>query len=348
MREAADRRRRWMWGALAVVVVLAAAAVWWWRPRAPHVATAVAERTDLQETIFAAGTVRPVDRQIVMPTNLTAPIAKVDVHIGDRVKKGQILITLQNEAQAAALQAAKTNLAQAQETLNAALQQQSAAPPGFQGQFTGTVAQARSSVAQAQANLSQAQAAYDATLLRAQMDGTVVLINPSGVGSDGNPAPVLEVVGDAKQIVTQVSEVDAVHVKKGMAAEVTSEAFPGKTWRVSVQQVGLFATTDTGGGQVEVDLGVPADFPVPLGYQVDVHIISATHKGVVAIPYPALVQDGQGYAVYVVRDGRAERRPVQLGITTDTRVEVTKGLQAGDVVILNPPAGLASGSAVRT
>ncbi|MCL6517400.1 efflux RND transporter periplasmic adaptor subunit [Alicyclobacillus sp.] len=348
MRERAGRRR-WIWLLAVVVLALAAGAVVWRiYPRTPRVTTATAARTDLQQSIFAAGTVRPVDRQIVMPTNLMAPIERVAVSLGARVRKGQLLIQLQSETQQAALDAAKTSLQQAQASLDAALEQQSAAPPGFQGQFAGTVAQARSAVAQAQANLRQAQAAYDATQIRADLDGTVVLLNPTGLDSAGNAAPILEVVGDAKQIVTQVSEVDAVHIQRGMAADVTSEAFPGKTWHATVQQVALFATADSGGGQVEIDLAPPRDFPVPLGYQVDVHIISATHKGVVAVPYPALIQDADGYAVFVVRNGRAYRQPVQLGITTDTQVEVTRGLQAGDVVILNPPANLASGSAVRT
>jgi RND family efflux transporter MFP subunit len=349
MKEGKFRRKRWWIIATMILVILLVGVIYWIiRPREPHVKTAVVNRQTLENKIFATGNVRPVAKQIIMPTQFTAPIDQVHVKVNQPVKAGDVLLTLQNSAQTAALQSAKQAVQQAQTALQQAQQEQAAAPVGFQPQFSGTIAAAQTSLAQAQTGLAQAQAAYDATIILAKMNGTVVLVNSEGVGSDGSPAPVVEVVGTTKMIVTTVSEVDAVHIQSGMSATVSTESYPDKTWDAKVSTVAEFASTGTSGtGQVEVDLTVDSHFPVPLGYSVDVHIVTSMHQETPVVPYAALTQNGGSvYSVYVLSHGRVHKVDVTLGITTDNLVEVTKGVQPNDIVVLNPPATLQDNQAV--
>ncbi|MCL6632655.1 MAG: efflux RND transporter periplasmic adaptor subunit [Alicyclobacillus herbarius] len=342
------RRRfgRWWW--VGVVVILLAAAVIAWRvwPRQPTVHVVKVEKQVLQDQIFASGTVRPVNRQVVMASALPGPLDEIQVKAGQHVRKGDVLLTCQNQTQAASLQAAQTAVQNAEQAYQQAREQYLSVPPGLQPQFKGTMDQASASLAQAKAQLAQAQAAYNATIIRAEFSGTVLDINPTGLTSDGSAAPLVEVVGKDKQVVTTVSEVDAVHIHAGMTAALTSDAFPNHKWNGRVTQVAAYATSQSsGGGQVEVDIGTPDAFPVPMGYQVDVRIASATAEKVIAVPYDALVQTGTGYAVYVYHDGRVHQVPVQLGESSATRVEVTKGVQPGDEVVQDP-SGLVDGEAV--
>ncbi|MCL6592674.1 MAG: efflux RND transporter periplasmic adaptor subunit [Alicyclobacillus sp.] len=346
--------RRWLIGGVILGVAVVLALVWVFHPRAQRVQTTTVKVQSIQEKIYASGTVRPRARQVVMPGALSVPLDHLAVQVGQRVQKGQVLVVGRNAAQAAAVTAAQSAVTQARAALAAAQQSTSPlVPPILAGQPSTqqALAQAQANLAQAEANLAQAQAAYDATVVRAQLAGTVVLANPDGVDNNGNAAPWVEVVSDGKQVVTQVSEVDAVHVAPGMSAQVTSEAYPNQTWSAVVSAKALFAAQtqagQNGGGQVEVDLKVPSDFPVPLGFQVDVHIVSAAHAHALVIPYQSLTPQGNGYAVFVVNQGRALLRPVTIGITTDTWVEVTRGLQAGDVVVVNPPSTLQNGAAVK-
>jgi hypothetical protein len=68
------------------------------------------------------------------------------------------------------------------------------------------------------------------------------------------------------------------------------------------------------------------------------------------VPPAALVRDGaradEGQ-VFVVVAGKAERRTVGLGVESADAVQITKGLAAGDVVVLDPPPALSSGAPVE-
>ncbi|MCL6444869.1 MAG: HlyD family efflux transporter periplasmic adaptor subunit, partial [Alicyclobacillus sp.] len=161
-------------------------------------------------------------------------------------------------------------------------------------------------------------------------------------------SPWLELVGGGKQAEVDVSEVDAVQVRPGMKATVTTDAYPNKSWRGTVTSVAPYATVSTtGSGQVEVDVRLPAQFPVPYNYQVNVNMVSATRKRVPVVPYDALVQRGDAYVVFLYRQGRVQERSVTLGITGNTTVEVRSGVHPGDKIVLNPPASLHSGEVVN-
>jgi multidrug efflux pump subunit AcrA (membrane-fusion protein) len=75
-----------------------------------------------------------------------------------------------------------------------------------------------------------------------------------------------------------------------------------------------------------------------------------TAKGALVVPPAALVRDGTdpGRAeVFVVRQGKAEKQEVELGVETPDGVQATGGLAAGDVVVLDPPTALSSGAPVE-
>jgi RND family efflux transporter MFP subunit len=335
----------WIAGSVIAVLLVALIAVLY--PQPPRVTTTIVQRQTLANKIFATGTVKPISRQIVMSQQLTGPIDQVNVQVGQHVRVGDTLLQLNHAAQLASLNAAKATVQQAQAALNQTKAQQVAAPRGYQAQLAGTIANEQSSLAQAEAQLAQAQAAYDATFIKAKLNGTVVIVNPEGIDSNGNPSPVVEVVGPARQLVIEVSEVDAVQIRPGMSADVTADAYPEKHWKATVTQVSDFAVAGASGtGQVEVDLQVKGPFTVPFGFQVNVNIVTETKQQVPVIPYSAVVQDGEQYSAYVVQGGRVKKVDITLGITTDQEVEVTKGLQAGEAVVVNPPTSLKDGEAV--
>jgi RND family efflux transporter MFP subunit len=331
----------------AGLLILAGAGLYLFTPRPTRVETATVERKTIANQIFASGTVKPVDRQIVMLQQLPGPIDHFRVQLGQKVHKGDILLECDHSAQAAAVSSARTAVANAENALAQTRKQVASVPPEFRVVLSGTVASQESALAQAQSQLRQAEAAYEATKIRAKLDGTVVMLNPEGVSSDGTPSPVVEVVGDSRQVVAYLSEVDAVHVKPGMSAEIASDAFPNQHWQATVRRVAEFAVSSgSGTGQVEVDFSLPDNFPVPFGYEVDVHVTTQTKQRVPVIPYAAIVQDGNQYAVFVLRGDTVHKVGVTLGITTDTEVEVTSGLNAGETVIVNPPADLKDGDRV--
>jgi multidrug efflux pump subunit AcrA (membrane-fusion protein) len=71
--------------------------------------------------------------------------------------------------------------------------------------------------------------------------------------------------------------------------------------------------------------------------------------GALVVPPAALVREGAdptAATAFVVRQGKAEKVDVALGVEAPDGIQVTKGLTAGDVVVLDPPTTLASGAPV--
>jgi multidrug efflux pump subunit AcrA (membrane-fusion protein) len=72
-------------------------------------------------------------------------------------------------------------------------------------------------------------------------------------------------------------------------------------------------------------------------------------EGALVVPPAALVREGAdptAAAAFVVRQGKAEKVAVALGVEAPDGIQVTSGLAAGDVVVLDPPTALASGAPV--
>lgn len=287
--EKVRQKRKFVWILVFLIVfasVVAISLIQLRKPKAMAVTLTTVSPQTLRNTLFETGTVKPVDRQLIYSSQLAGQAQDFKVNIGDNVKKGQTLFSVQS--------------------------------PGGTYPVKATIA------------------------------GEVIIKNESGMSTDGTPAPVIEIVGAKKQVIVNVSEMDAVQIHKSMTATLTSDAFPSHTYSAVVSRVADYALQDaSGAGQVEVDLDPKTPFPIPIGYQVDIHIVSSPHKTQTAIPYNALVQNGDKYVVFVYKGGKVTSVPVMLGITTDSFVEVTKGLKAGDRIVTNPAPGLQNGEAVN-
>jgi len=70
--------------------------------------------------------------------------------------------------------------------------------------------------------------------------------------------------------------------------------------------------------------------------------------GALVVPPAALVRDGSGQAqAFVIVQGKAERRTVGVGVETPDAVQVTRGVAAGDLLVVDPPTSLSSGAPVE-
>ena len=82
------------------------------------------------------------------------------------------------------------------------------------------------------------------------------------------------------------------------------------------------------------------------GYRVEVRAVLWEGTGVVKVPVGSLFRYGDAWAIFVARDGRAERRTVTVGHRTDREAEVTAGLREGEAVVMHPSDDLVEGARV--
>ena len=230
-----------------------------------------------------------------------------------------------------------------------------------------SAAEGRASVSRA--TLAQAQNALNWATLKAPIDGTVLAVNHRVGerirGSDFAEDVVL-VLGSLTEVDIrfEVGEHDVVYIKPGQPATVEIDAFPGQILTGNVIDSGRDAIVKNAGTENEVttfpvwvSLTVP---PVRVlsGMSAQVTISTETHDNVVAVPIQAVTvrpADGLGSGgsaapkskrkldkvVFVIVDGVVHKRIVEVGLSSETHVEIIKGLKSGEVVVEGPYRTLA-------
>jgi multidrug efflux pump subunit AcrA (membrane-fusion protein) len=140
----------------------------------------------------------------------------------------------------------------------------------------------------------------------------------------------------------EVDETDVLLVRKNIKADVELDAVPGSSYRAVVRNVGLSPTTSSRGGVsyvVRLQLlggttveGSPAPRPLP-GMSAVAALRVATEKDAVSVPVSAVFRDGERDAVWFVEGGIAQKRTVVIGAQGEDFLQVTEGLEVGDLVV---------------
>jgi macrolide-specific efflux system membrane fusion protein len=166
--------------------------------------------------------------------------------------------------------------------------------------------------------------------------------------STGGEAPL--VMADRLIVKAQVDETDLRKVKVGLPAEVALDAYPdvklaGRLDHVAYESRSVNNVTVY---DIEVELLDPPPV-LRSGMTATVSVAVAGRKHVLLVPAESLSEGprGVGLAVLVkaAKGGAAETRRVELGMSDGAQVEVTKGLKAGEILLVNihgvPPTSLA-------
>jgi len=106
---------------------------------------------------------------------------------------------------------------------------------------------------------------------------------------------------------------------------------------------------DPGTRQVEVMAWVKNPGVLKPGFFAEVTLATESHPGALVVPEGAIQASERGFVVYVVKDGKAQLKQVQIGLRTGTGiVEILSGLQPGETVVVEGNDRLADGVAVQT
>lgn len=164
--------------------------------------------------------------------------------------------------------------------------------------------------------------------------------------------PLLELSGQTLEIVIDVLSVDAVKVQPG--APVWIEGWGGEQplqARVRLIEPSAFTKVSALGVE-EQRVNVIADFtdavtPLGDGYRIEAQITLWDGQQVLQVPTSALFRKGRGWSVFVVENGLARERKVEIGHRNPAAAEIRSGLAEGATVILHPTNELADGLRVK-
>ena len=321
--------------AVIAALVLAGLAAWQFA-QPPLVATALTTRGDAVDIVYATGVVEHL-RQARLAAVVSAPIRHVYVREGQHVRSGAPLAQLEDgPARGAAAQLE----AQATIARLTAQRVQVLYDEGFSSRSAWEEARGQRDAAEAAASAARSQLTY--YTITAPFAG-VVMRRDAEPGDLATGSQVLFVVADESslRITTDLDERDIARVAVGQSALIRADAFPERSFEATVTE--MTPQGDAATRVFRVRLGLAADTPLRAGMTVETNIITGQRAQAVLAPAAAVKEN----VVWVVRENRAQRRTILRGATGGGLVEVQQGLEAGEQVILDPPASLREGVRVR-
>jgi membrane fusion protein, multidrug efflux system len=324
--------------ALLALVLAASAGVAAWHLAPTTVSTAPVLRGDAAEIVYAAGVVEPRNWARVTPLVRERIVWLCDCE-GQTVAAGDALAQLDDREAQATLGELRARQDLAAREL-ARLRELTARNVATRHDLE----RAESEEARVEALIAAQQVRLDAYVLRTPIAG-VVLRQDGEVGEIAEAGAVLFRIGQPRplRIVAEVNEEDVPRVSAGQRTLLRADAFPGEALEAVVESVTPMG--DPLSRTWRVRFALPDDTPLMIGMNVEVNVVAELREAVLLVPAVALDPDG---AVWVVRDGQAERRAVETGIRGAAQVEVTSGLAEGEAVIVPVPEGLTEGARIRT
>jgi HlyD family secretion protein len=216
----------------------------------------------------------------------------------------------------------------------------------------------RAQIKQAEGTLAFVETQLDNTVIRAPVSGTVLernvekgeFVTTGFVGERGAKGYVAS-LADLKdlQVELDINQNDFAKLDPRQPGIVTTDAYPDRKYQGFIEEISPEANRQKATVQVKVQVQSPDDYLRPemnasvSFYNPDKPGEQKQARTLVTVPASA-VRDN---AVFVVVDGKALRRSVQISGTTPQGVQVASGLIGGEDLVVNPPTDLKDGQKVR-
>ena len=333
---------------------------------------AVAAEQDIRPTILASGVLAYLE-EVKLTSELVAKVRSIEVEEGDRVQKGELLLTLDPETYRNAIEREQASrrqsaisierqrlalaLAEKRFARGAQLREQQMIGQSDYDDLRNARDLARvelqsseEALRRADAILGEAHEQMGKTDIRAPIAGTIVDL-PIKVGETAIPSTnafagaSLMTIADTSAIRAElkVDEADIARIAIGQQVDVYATAFPETALKGEVQRIALAPTLENQARAYEVIalLDPPEDLALRSGMSARADIFLGDGAKRLAVPVEAVGSDededgGVERFVWIERDGVAHRVVVQVGVSDDRWEEITGGLQPGDRVITGP------------
>lgn len=311
---------------------------------AAPVRVATVEQASAAESLRAIGVLAPAD-EVRLAFKAGGVIQSIAVEQGMPVRKGQVLATLAQDEVAAAVSQARALAEQSSRDLDrgkALLADEVATREQVETLETAhEVAQAQLRTALFNARHARIEAPADGIVLRK-------LAEPDEQVAAGQPVIVVGNTSAGWIVRASLADRDVVRVETGDAAEVTLDAYPGRSFAARVVEIAAAADPQTGTYEMKVSVD-PADARFVQGLVAKVTVADPEAGSVAVVPVSSLLEADGGLAtVFVVAKGDVARKvSVRTGRLLGEHIEVVAGLDLGDRVVTEGAAWLDDRQPVR-
>ncbi len=313
--------------------------------------TAVVEKRDMGSVVQATGIIKPkVGAEVKVGARITGKVEHLYANIGDKVKKGQVLVRLEqddlkaraDQAEAAYLEA-KAAFDKAKLDLN---RDKPLAEQGYIAQQNIDVLQnnydiANARVLKAKADHDYAKAQLSYATITAPISGTIasVTTQQGETVAAGLNAPTFITIIDLSKLEVNayVDETDVGKITVGQEALFTVDTFADKDFKGKVTAIYPRAVLQENVVNYITLISIEnSEGKLKPDMTANVTVTLKKKKGVLAIPGAAVVREGgKKYVTLQSKDGKTTRKEVKTGWKEGTYLEITSGLKEGDVVLVS-------------
>ena len=361
---------------------------WWLsreRPIEVEVATVSSRQAGAQAAVLNATGYVTARRRATVSSKITGKVVQVNIEEGMTVREGQILARLDDETQRASValaeaqaEAARRNVNESEVRLNEARINlarltklvgvgYSTAAEVDAARAAADSLEARIRAAREQVRVVERQIALertnlDSTIIRAPFAGVVIskdaqpgeMVSPVSAGGGFTRTGIGTIVDmGSLEIEVDVNESYINRVKPDQAVTAVLDAYP--EWQIPARVITTIPSADRQKATVLVRIGfmqldprILPDMGVKVTFLRDSEDAAPAARPVTLVPKAAIKTDGKQSYVFVIVNDRVDRRAITTGGADGDRVEVIAGLNAGERVVVSPPAELSAGALVVT
>jgi RND family efflux transporter MFP subunit len=384
---ALGKRKKYVW--IAIILLITGGSYWWYNKSKSTTSqiqyvTEAAEKGTLTSSISASGNV-VIDQSSNIDPTITGTVADLAVQVGDSVKKGQLLFTIDNEdltvsvAKATAslktskdaIETAEVNVKSAKADYNAAKKKEDKTPGTYTDKelkvMKDKIDLAEDDVAEAEKNYNATLADYSNTFNNAgkrsvtsPISGTVNAVNIKNGDdlsklSSGSSRTVPIIIGDlgTMKAQVQVNEVDIANVSIGQKVMMKFDAIDGLETSGKVEKMDSLGTISSGVVTYNVTIYFDSLDPrIKSDMSVSASIITDVIQDALIVPASAVkTQSGSTY-MEVLNSGQTPvEKTVSVGASNGTDTQILSGINEGDKVVtqtINPSATTTSSSSSRS
>lgn len=333
------------------------------------------QKGELASVIEVSGKVA-ASKEVSLVPKMGGKVTQLKAHMGQRVKTGDLLVLLDDtdiqaqislhEASVAVAEAGQQQAVIAyQEALKnlermKTLYAEGAVSKKQLEDAENAYARAKSTYnpdsgsSQTAAQLRQAQAQLEAakinlanTRITAPIDGIVASVNIE-LGEMASPsAPLLTIVNTDQMIVEgNLAESEVNLAKVGDKVKVYVSSASDESFVGVVENVSPTANSTSKAYPIKVKIENSNQL-LKGGMTAEVQMTAEEKEDVIIIPKEAVIDKGENFVVYVVKDNKARERIVDIGLATDAKAEITKGLEVGEQVVVSGQRYLSDGVKVK-
>ncbi len=295
--------------------------------RAVPVEAAKVEVGQLSDRVMAVGTVRSNESVVIRP-EIAGRVVSINFEEGQRVRKGDLLVELDDSIYKAELVQAEAQLRLAQRNYNRVEELHAK-----QVATTRARDEAQSGLEVGTAAVALAQARLEKTVIKAPFSGVMGLrrVSVGAYITVGFDIVNLENIEPIK-VDFRIAEKFLPAVRTGQTIEIGVDAYPGQSFEGKVYAIDPRINEE--GRSVVIRALVPNEkLLLRPGLFARVTLIMNLKKNALTVPEQAIVPRGEEQYVYTIIDGKVRQKKVTIGTRRNGRVEIVEGLGTKDIVV---------------